>query len=104
MTATLVNHCLILSGILFGLGVIGVVVKRNIIVMLMSVELMLNSANLALIAYAAALQNMTGRILVLFVMVVAAAEAAIGLATLISVYKHKATVNIEEYEELTEGK
>ena len=74
------NHYLILSAILFSLGVVGVLMRRNIIVILMSIELMLNAVNIAFVAFSRYLQNMDGQAMVFFVMTIAAAEAAVGLA------------------------
>lgn len=87
---------LLLSAFLFCCGVLGVVVRRNAIVVFMSIELMLNSVNLTLVAYSSFLGDTTGQMLVFFVMVVAAAEAAVGLAIIISLFRNKQTVNIDE--------
>jgi NADH-quinone oxidoreductase subunit K len=96
LTAIPLNYYLTLSAILFSLGVIGVLTRRNAIIVFMCVELMLNSVNLTLVAFSAYLGNSTGQILVFFVMAVAAAEAAIGLAIIISLFRNKQTVNIDE--------
>jgi len=85
-----------LSAILFSIGVVGVLTRRNVIVVFMSVELMLNSVNLTLIAYSAYLGEITGQVLVFFVMAVAAAEAAVGLAIVIALFRNRQTVNIDE--------
>jgi NADH-quinone oxidoreductase subunit K len=85
-----------LSAVLFAIGVIGVLSRRNVIVVFMSVELMLNSVNLTLVAYSSFLGDITGQALVFFVMAVAAAEAAVGLAIVIALYRNKQTVNIDE--------
>jgi NADH-quinone oxidoreductase subunit K len=87
---------LILSGILFSIGVIGFLVRRNLIVMFMSIELMLNAANLAFVAFSRYLNSMDGQIFVFFVMTVAAAEAAVGLAIILAVFRTKETVNADE--------
>jgi len=87
---------LILSGILFTIGVIGFLIRRNLIVIFMSIELMLNAANLALVAFAKHLQSMDGQIFAFFVMAVAAAEAAVGLAIIIAFYRSQKTVNADE--------
>jgi NADH-quinone oxidoreductase subunit K len=87
---------LILSGILFTVGVIGFLVRRNLIVMFMSIELMLNAANLAFVAFSRYLNSMDGQIFVFFVMTVAAAEAAVGLAIILAVFRTKETVNADE--------
>jgi NADH-quinone oxidoreductase subunit K len=90
------NHYLLLSGILFSIGVAGVLIRRNAIIIFMSIELMFNSINLSLVAFSSFLGSITGQIFVFFVMTVAAAEAAIGLAIIISLYRNKETVNIDE--------
>jgi NADH-quinone oxidoreductase subunit K len=87
---------LCLSALLFTIGVAGVLTRRNAIVVFMCIELMLNSVNLALIAFSSFLGSITGQALVLFVMAVAAAEAAVGLAIVISIYRNKQTVDINE--------
>lgn len=87
---------MILSAILFSIGVLGVLVRRNMIVVFMSVELMLNSVNLALVAISRFMQQADGQIFVFFIITVAAAEAAVGLAIVIALYRHKQTTNIDE--------
>ena len=87
---------LILSGVLFTIGVIGFLIRRNLIVIFMSIELMLNAANLALVAFSRHMQSMDGQIFVLFVMAVAAAEVAIGLAIIMALYRTRKTVNADE--------
>lgn len=91
-----VEHYLWLSAITFMIGVIGVVARRNAIVVFMSIELMLNSVNLSLVVFSAYLGDITGQLLVFFVMTVAAAEAAVGLAIIIALFRKKQTVNIDE--------
>lgn len=85
-----------LSGVLFIIGVLGVLVRRNALVVFMSIELMLNSANLALVAFAQARQALGGQILVFFVITVAAAEVAVGLALLVTIFGTKRTTDIDE--------
>jgi len=85
-----------LSAILFAIGVIGVLVRRNAIVMFLSSELMLNAANLAFMAFARQQQSVDGQVIVFFVMTVAAAEAAVGLAIIIAVFRHRQTINADE--------
>jgi len=85
-----------LSAILFAIGVIGVLVRRNAIVMFLSIELMLNAANLAFVAFARQQQSVDGQVIVFFVMTVAAAEAAVGLAIIIAVFRHRQTINADE--------
>lgn len=95
MTVPLVYY-LGLSAILFVIGVAGVLTRRNAIVVFMCIELMLNAVNLTLIAFSASLGSVAGQALVLFVMAVAAAEAAVGLAIVISLFRNKQTVNIDD--------
>jgi NADH-quinone oxidoreductase subunit K len=87
---------LILSAILLSIGTIGVLVRRNAIVIFMCVELMLNSVNLTFIAFSKYLGNMDGQIFVFFVMTVAAAEAAVGLALMIAFYKNRESIDVED--------
>jgi NADH-quinone oxidoreductase subunit K len=87
------NHYLILSAVIFAIGVLGVVARRNLIVVLMSIELMLNAVNLTFIAFSRFLASMQGQVIVLFVMAVAAAEAVIGLAIIISVFRHRRSLD-----------
>ena len=94
------NHYLILSAILFALGMIGVLLRRNAIVMLMSIELMLNAVNLSFIAFSKFNKNIDGQIMVFFVMTIAAAEAAVGLALAVSIFKRFKEVNIRFFEHL----
>ncbi|MCD8492067.1 MAG: NADH-quinone oxidoreductase subunit NuoK [Geovibrio sp.] len=89
-------HYLILSAVIFALGMAGVLIRKNLIVMFMSLELMLNAVNINLAAFSNYLQDMTGQIFIVFVMAVAAAEAAVGLALIISLFRNKQTINAEE--------
>jgi NADH-quinone oxidoreductase subunit K len=91
-----VSYYLILSGILFTCGVIGFLIKRNIITIFMSIELMLNGVNLSFVAFAAHWQKFNGQVFVFFVMVVAAAEAAVGLAIILEVYRTRETLNVDQ--------
>ena len=90
------NHYLILSAVVFAIGVLGVLVRRNLIVILMSIELMLNAVNLTFIAFARFLGSIEGQVIVFFVMAVAAAEAVVGLAIIIAVYRHRQTLDPQE--------
>lgn len=90
------SYYLILSAVLFVLGAAGVLIRRNALVMLMSVEMMLNAANLTLIAYSRALGDVAGQVLVLLVMAVAAAEVAVGLAIVVSFFRHRETADVDE--------
>ena len=96
MTAVPLDWYLILAGFLFAIGTVGVLVSRNAIVILMAVELMLNAVNLTFVAFSHYLQAITGQVFVFFVMTVAAAEVAIGLAIIIALYRGRATINVEE--------
>lgn len=89
-------HYLVLSGIIFAIGMAGVLIRRNLIVMFMSLELMLNAVNINLAAFSNYLQSMTGQIFIIFVMAVAAAEAAVGLALFIAIFRNKQTINADE--------
>ena len=91
---------LILSAVLFGLGVAGFVFRRNIITVFMSIELMLNAVNLSFVAFSYQLRQTDGHIYSFFVMVVAAAEAAVGLAIILTVFKNRATLEIDEVSDL----
>ncbi len=90
------EHYLIVSALLFSIGVVGVVVRRNAIVVVMSIELMLNAGNLAFVAFARFLDSMDGQLIVFFVMGVAAAEAAVGLAILILIYRNRESTDVDE--------
>ena len=96
MTVVPLQYYLVLSAVLFTIGVAGVLTRRNAIIVFMSIELMLNSVNLTLVAFSAFLGDANGQILVFFVMAVAAAEAAVGLAIIIALFRNKQTVNIDE--------
>jgi NADH-quinone oxidoreductase subunit K len=91
-----ISYHLILSGILFTIGVMGVLLRRNTIIIFMAIELMLNAVNLSFVAFARHLGSMDGQIIVFFVMAVAAAEAAVGLAIILSVFRNRETVNADE--------
>ena len=90
----LLGHALFVSAVLFTLGVAGVLLRRNAIVIFMCVELMLNAVNLTFVALAQQL-GVAGQLFVLFVMAVAAAEAAVGLAIILAIYRHRQTVNLQ---------
>ncbi|MBI4489642.1 MAG: NADH-quinone oxidoreductase subunit NuoK [Deltaproteobacteria bacterium] len=90
------NYYLVLSTIIFAIGVTGVVIRRNIIVILMSIELMLNAVNLTFVAFSRSIGSMDGQVIVFFVMTVAAAEAVVGLAIVISVFRHRQTLDPQE--------
>jgi NADH-quinone oxidoreductase subunit K len=94
------THYLGLSFVLFTIGVIGVLVRRNLLTVLMSIELMLNAVNLNLVAFSNQLKDMNGQVFTVFVITIAAGEAAIGLAIIISLYRLKSSVNVDEAAEL----
>ena len=91
-----VPHILTLSAVMFTIGVAGVLVRRNAIVVFMCVELMLNAVNLAFVGFAYGMQSMVGIMVVFFVLVVAAAEAVVGLAIMLQIFRNRATLNIDE--------
>jgi NADH-quinone oxidoreductase subunit K len=95
MTVTL-EWYLALSAVLFCIGVAGVLTRRNAIIIFMSIELMLNAANLSLVAFGRYIPNMDGQIFVFFVMAVAAAEVAVGLAIIITIFRHKSSLDIDQ--------
>jgi len=88
-----VQYYLALAGMLFAIGAVGVALRRNVIVMFMSIELMLNAANLAFVAIARSLHSMDGQVIVFFVMTVAAAEAAVGLAIILASFRNRTTLD-----------
>ena len=89
------NHYLVLSALLFSIGVAGVLLRRNAIIIFMSIELMLNAVNLSFIAFARHLDSLDGQVFVLFVMAVAAAEVAVGLAIIIAIFKRKSSADVD---------
>ena len=91
------NDYLVLSAILFSIGTIGVFVRKNLITILLSVEIMLNAVNLSFVAFGRALGSVDGQIIVFFVMTVAAAEAAVGLAIVIALFRHKESLNPDSF-------
>jgi NADH-quinone oxidoreductase subunit K len=95
-----ISFYVLLSALLFTFGVLGVLIRRNALIVFMSVELMLNSANLALVAFAQRWQSANGQILVFFVITVAAAEVAVGLALLVTIFRSKRTTDIDEINSL----
>ena len=90
------NHYLFLSAIVFTIGAVGVLTRRNVIIIFMSIELMLNAVNLNLIAFSAHLQDLAGQVFVVFVITVAAAEAAVGLGIVIALFRNRETINMDE--------
>ncbi len=94
------NHYLVLSAILFSLGMAGVLLRRNLIVLLMSIELMLNAVNISFVSFSNYTGKLDGQVMVFFVMTIAAAEAAVGLALAVSIFKRFKEVNIRFFEHL----
>jgi NADH-quinone oxidoreductase subunit K len=94
------SYYVALSAILFTLGVLGVLTRRNAIIIFMSIELMLNSANLLFVAFARQFQHLDGQIFVFFIMTVAAAEVAVGLALIVTIFRTKRSINVDEINQL----
>ena len=92
-----INHALLLSAVLFGIGALGVFLRRNVITVFMCVELMLNAVNLSFVAFSRSLGTLDAQILVFFVMTVAAAEAAVGLAIILALQRHKDTLDVDAF-------
>src|SRR5579871_5196975 len=90
------EHYLVVSFLLFALGLFGVIIRRNVLVIYMSLELMLNAANLALVAFSRFNNNANGQIMVVFVITVAAAEVALGLALIVALYRRRQTTHVED--------
>jgi NADH:ubiquinone oxidoreductase subunit K len=93
-------HYLILSAILFSIGLYGVLAKRNAVIILMCIEIMLNAVNITLVAFSRYVTPMalTGQVFAIFVMAVAAAEAAVGIAIIITIYRNRETINIDKFD------
>jgi len=96
MTPITPYHYLVLSAALFAIGLVGVMVRRNIIIVLMSIELMLNAVNINLAAFSYQWQNAAGQVFAIFIVAVAAAEAAVGLGIILAFFRNKETVNIDD--------
>ncbi|CAG0940090.1 NADH-quinone oxidoreductase subunit K [Anaerolineae bacterium] len=94
------NHFLILSAILFSIGTVGVLVRRNPLIMFMCIELMLNAVNLAFVAFSRYRQNLDGQVFVFLVLTVAAAEVAVGLAIIVALFRSRANVDVDQINEL----
>ena len=95
-----VSYYVVLSAILFVIGVSGVLLRRNALIIFMSVELMLNAANLAFVAFGSVLQSFSGQIFVFFVIAVAAAEVAVGLALIVEIFKSKRSIDVDQISSL----
>jgi len=91
------QHYLVLAGVLFAIGVAGVLIRRNVLIVLMSVELMLNAVNLTLVTFSNTLRSPEGQVLVFFSMIVAAAEVAVGLALVVALFRLNATTNLDDF-------
>ena len=91
------THILILSALLFSIGVLGVMLRRNVIVIFMSIELMLNAENLSFIGFGRSLDSMTGVVFIFFIIVVAAAEAVVGLSIILAIYRTRKSLNIDDF-------
>ena len=94
------SYYIALSAILFTLGVAGVLTRRNSLIIFMSVELMLNSANLAFVAFAREFQRLSGQVFVFFVLTVAAAEVAVGLALIVTIFRTRQSINVDDINQL----
>ena len=90
------NHYLVVSVLLFCIGLLGVIVRRNLLIIYMSLELMLNAANLALVAFSRFNDNLNGQVFVFFIITVAAAEVTVGLALIVAVFRRRQTVHVED--------
>ncbi|MBI2939950.1 MAG: NADH-quinone oxidoreductase subunit NuoK [Chloroflexi bacterium] len=90
------SYYLILSAVLFSIGVVGVLVRRNPLVMFMSIELMLNAANLTFVAFSRYFNTIQGQIVVFFILTIAAAEVVVGLAIIVSIFRSKATIDVDQ--------
>jgi len=95
-----VEYYIILSAILFTIGVAGVLIRRNALIIFMSVELMLNAANLAIVAFSSVIKSYSGQIFVFFVIAVAAAEVAVGLALIVEIFKSKHSIDVDQMSSL----
>jgi len=91
-----VNYYIVLSAILFTIGAVGVLTRRNALIIFMSVELMLNAANLAFVAFGSVIKSFSGQIFVFFVIAVAAAEVAVGLALIVEIFKSKRSIDVDQ--------
>ena len=96
MTHAGLEHYLVVSAVLFSLGVLGVILRRNLLVMYMGLELMFNAANLALVAFSRFNNNLNGQIMVFFIITVAAAEVAVGLALIVALYRKRQSAHVED--------
>ncbi len=92
------SYYVILSAVVFITGVVGVLIRRNIIIILLSIELMLNATNINFVAFSHYLENIAGQVFVFFALTVAAAEVAVGLAIIIALYRSKSSINVDDFQ------
>ncbi len=92
-----VEFYMVLSGLVFIIGLVGVLVRKNLIIILLSIELMLNATNINFVAFSAHFGNLSGQVFVFFALTVAAAEVAVGLAIIIALYRHHASINVDDF-------
>ena len=95
-----VSYYIVLSAILFTIGVVGVLTRRNALIIFMSIELMLNASNLAFVAFSSVIKSFSGQIFVFFVIAVAAAEVAVGLALIVEIFKSKRSIDVDQMSSL----
>ena len=95
-----VNYYIVLSAILFTIGAVGVLIRRNSLIIFMSIELMLNAANLAFVAFSSVIRSFSGQIFVFFIIAVAAAEVAVGLALIVEIFKSKRSIDVDQMSSL----
>lgn len=98
MMAVPISYYVILSALVFITGMVGVLIRRNIIIILLSVELMLNATNINFVAFSSYFHNVAGQVFVFFALTVAAAEVAVGLAIIIALYRSKSSINVDEFQ------
>ncbi len=92
-----ISYYVVLSGLVFLIGLVGVLTRRNIIIILLSIELMLNATNINFVAFSSYLGNLSGQVFVFFALTVAAAEVAVGLAIIIALYRHTTSINVDDF-------
>ncbi|MCA9471098.1 MAG: NADH-quinone oxidoreductase subunit NuoK [Nitrospirales bacterium] len=92
-----ISYYVVLSGLMFLIGLVGVLTRRNIIIILLSIELMLNATNINFVAFSSYLGNLSGQVFVFFTLTVAAAEVAVGLAIIIALYRHTTNINVDNF-------
>ena len=92
-----ISYYVVLSGLIFLIGLVGVLTRRNIIIILLSIELMLNATNINFVAFSSYLGNLSGQVFVFFALTVAAAEVAVGLAIIIALYRHTTSINVDDF-------